>query len=297
MSNNKYQIKVGFLVSYDYEFIKNSLPIVYPYADYIAFAIDKDRKTWNGESFDIPDSFFEWVKSFDTEKKVHIYEDIFHIPALSTMECDTRERNLLAQFMGTGGWHLQIDSDEYFLDFEGFVRYLQTLDINKETQVFAKWITMYKKNGDDIFWINTNEVFPVASNHPKYKLARLSDSDNDVYTDFKVLHQSWARGDEEIKLKIRNWGHNTDFDAEAYYNFWKVINRQTYRYARSFHPLDPWLWPSLEYSEAKDTHILVDKVKAFLKEKEEKDKILEKVKVKDFIPPALYKIKAALLKK
>lgn len=296
MAQDKPLIKVGFLVSYDYDFIRNSLPIVYPYADQISFAIDKDRRTWNGEAFDIPDTFFDWVNDFDTEKKIHIYEDTFYMPGLSTMECDTRERNLLARFMGEGGWHLQIDSDEYFLDFEGFVRYLHTLDANKETQVFARWITMYKKNGDDVFWINTNEVFPVASNCPKYKLARLSDSDNDVYTDFKVLHQSWAREDEEIKLKIRNWGHNTDFDAEAYYIFWKAINKQTYRYARSFHPLDPWLWPSLEYFEATDIGELVIKVKAFLKEKEEKDKASEQIKIKDFIPPVLYKIKALLKK-
>lgn len=296
MAQNKPLIKVGFLVSYDYDFIKNSLPIVYPHADQITFAIDKDRKTWNGEEFDIPDTFFEWVKEYDKENKIRIYEDVFHIPTLSTMECDTRERNLLADYMGDGGWHLQIDSDEYFLDFKGFTDYLRTLDIRKETQVFARWITMYKKNGNDIFLIDTNEVFPVAANHPKYKLARLSESTNDVYTDFHVVHQSWAREDEEIKLKIRNWGHNKDFDANAYFAFWRAINKQTYRYARSFHPLDPWLWPSLEYFETKNIDELVTKVKAFLKEKEEEKKISEKIKVKDFIPPVLYKIKTLLKK-
>jgi hypothetical protein len=33
------------------------------------------------------------------------------------MECDTRERNMLAKYMGEGGWHVQIDADEYFADF------------------------------------------------------------------------------------------------------------------------------------------------------------------------------------
>lgn len=296
MNQNKPLIKVGFLVSYDYDYIRNSLPIVYPHADQIAFAVDKDRKTWKGEKFDIPESFFEWVKEYDSENKVRIYEDVFHMPNLSAMECETRERNLLSKFMGTEGWHLQIDSDEYFLNFKGFVDYLYTLDSNVETQVFARWITMYKKNGNDIFWINTNEVFPVASIHPKYKLARLSESNNDIYTDFKVLHQSWARDDEEIKLKIRNWGHNTDFDAEAYFSFWKAINKQTYRYARSFHPLDPWLWPSLEYAEASDIDGLVSQVKVYLKQREEEKKASEKIRITDIIPPVLYKIKALLKK-
>ncbi len=64
MTNNKPLIKVGMLISYDYMYIKDSLPRIYPYVDYIAFAIDKDRKTWGGENFDIPDAFFEWVKDF-----------------------------------------------------------------------------------------------------------------------------------------------------------------------------------------------------------------------------------------
>lgn len=294
--NTTPQIKVGLLVSYDYIYIKDSLPRIYPYADTISLAIDKDRKTWSGESFEIEDSFFDWIKEFDKDNKIRIYEDSFYVPTLSTIECDTRERNMLAQFMGEGGWHLQIDSDEYFLNFEKFVDYLRTLDISKETQVFARWITMYKKIGNDYFFINTNEVFPVASNKPSYICARMSKSDNNIYTDFKALHQSWARSDEEIKLKIRNWGHNTDFDVEAYYLFWKAINRQTYKYARSFHPLDSWLWPSLEYFEVQSIEELVGKVNTFLIEKEKEQKQKEKITLKDFVPVALYKIKALLSK-
>jgi len=41
----KREIKVGMLVSYDYESIKNSLPPVYDYADRIVLAVDKDGKT------------------------------------------------------------------------------------------------------------------------------------------------------------------------------------------------------------------------------------------------------------
>lgn len=293
---NKPVIKVGFLISYDYEYIKNSLPRIYPYTDYIAFAIDKDRKTWSGERFELPDTFFEWVKEFDTDKKIHIYEDSFYVPTLTAIECDSRERNLLAKFMGEGGWHIQIDSDEYFLNFKEFVDYIKTLDINKDTQVYARWITMYKKNQEDFFLIRTNESFPLVANNPNYKLARLSDSKNNIYTDFEVLHQSWARSDNEIKQKLSNWGHKTDFDVDSYYQFWKAINKQTYKYARSFHPLDPWLWPNLEYFKAKNIDELVDQVNSFLKEKERNEKQSNKIKIKDFVPPVLYKIKALLSK-
>lgn len=287
-------IKVGFLVSYDYKYLENSLLRVYPYADYIAIAVDKERKTWNGETFDIPISFFEWIKEIDTKNKIHIYEDIFSVSELTPMECETRERNMLAQFMGSGGWHVQVDSDEYFFDFGGFCNYLRSLDINRKVNIFGRWITIFKQNGNDFFLVKTNETFPVATNTPQYIYARMTDKNNNLYTDYQVLHQSWARDDDEILQKLRNWGHKNDFDIESYYNFWKNIDKCTYRYARSFHPLDPWLWPSLEYFEATNINELITKVSHFLEERKKEETLSKKLKIEDFVPPVLYKLKALL---
>lgn len=296
MIKNNMPIKVGMLLSYDYEFVENSLPLLYPYADYIALAVDKDRKTWSGELFEIPDSFFTWLKKFDTDNKIHIYEDSFHVPSLKAIECDTRERNMLAKFMGEGGWHLQIDSDEYFIDFEKFIKYLKTLDISTPTLVHARWMTMFKKINHNYFLIRTNERFPVATNNPHYSIVRHSECQTNIYTDFEVLHQSWARDENEIKQKLRNWGHNVDFDVDSYYQLWKTINRQTYKYIKSFHPLDPWLWPSLEYFEAKNIKELTEIVNSFIKETDYKKLEAEKIKLRDFIPTALYKIKSRFVK-
>ena len=71
------KIQVGYLVSYDYELLKNSLPTIYKEADGVFLAIDKNRRTWNGEYFTINDSFFEWIREFDVDKIVVIYEDDF----------------------------------------------------------------------------------------------------------------------------------------------------------------------------------------------------------------------------
>ena len=46
-------IKVGYLVSYDYELIFNSLPTIYNDADSIYLAIDENRSTWSGNNFTI----------------------------------------------------------------------------------------------------------------------------------------------------------------------------------------------------------------------------------------------------
>ena len=119
------KIQVGFLVSYDYELLKNSLPRVYEESDTIILAIDKERKTWNGDSFSINDSFFAWIKEIDILNKVSIYEDDFYVADLSTMECEVRERKMLSEKMGIGNWLIQLDADEYFIDFEGFVNVVE----------------------------------------------------------------------------------------------------------------------------------------------------------------------------
>lgn len=291
---NNEPIKVGTLVSYDYHYLKNALPIIYPYADSITLALDKNRQTWSGETFDIPTSFFDWIKEFDIDKKIHIYEDVFYVSELSSIECDTRERNLLAKAMGEGGWHLQIDSDEYFIDFAGFVNYLHQLDFTKRTSVYAEWITLYKKDETGFFYIDGSEVFPVATNQPDYIMARKLSYSDAVYTNFKVLHQSWARGDDEILFKLKNWGHKTDFNVDSYYSFWKSIDRYTYKYIRSFHPLDGWLWPSLEYVESLEIDMLIDEVKLKLEQKTDAKHQEKKISIKDWIPVALYKIKDKL---
>jgi len=99
MTNTLPLIKVGFLLSYDYDFLRTSLPLVYKEADVIALAKDYQCRTWSGNQFIISDNFFEWLKKFDTENKIKIYEDDFYRPELSLIENDTRERNMLAAFL------------------------------------------------------------------------------------------------------------------------------------------------------------------------------------------------------
>ena len=117
------KIQVGFLVSYDYDLLRNAIPLVYDFADSIFLAIDIDRKTWNGESFNIENDFFGWIKEIDIKDKIIIYEDNFYQPNLTTMQCEVRERKLLANKMGIGNWIVQLDADEYFINFARFARF------------------------------------------------------------------------------------------------------------------------------------------------------------------------------
>lgn len=265
-------IKVGYLVSYDYKYLEYSLPFVYEYADSINIAIDKDRKTWSGGNFDLPASFFEWLEKYDTDNKIRIYEDSFYVPQLTPMECDTRERNMLADFMGEGGWHIQVDSDEYFVDFRSFVEYLKSLDIRVPVSIFAEWITIYRQKDKDYFIIDSNEMFALATNSPNYSNARRQENIKEVYTTFKVLHQSWGRSEDEMEQKLKNWSHTADFNTKSYFDLWKVIDKHTYKYLHNFHPLYGPDWKELEYVEADNIKELIEKVNEMQKAKVDKDK-------------------------
>lgn len=279
---NQELIKVGYLVSYDFKYMENSLPTVYEYADQITLAIDKDYTTWSGQKFEVPESFFEWVKNFDVKHKIKIYTESFYVPELSAMECETRERNLLAKFMGDGGWHIQVDCDEYFLDFKAFVNFLKSLDMNNETTIYAEWITIFKYDESDMFIIDANEVFPLGTNKPIYKVARTTKKQTNIYTDFKVLHQSWGRSEEELSQKLSTWGHKEDFNTDAYFDLWKAINKYTYKYIYNFHPLDDGTWRFLECIEAKNIEELISKMQILKNQEEDHCNIKQIKKRKGF---------------
>ncbi|RAJ25582.1 hypothetical protein [Pedobacter cryoconitis] len=240
-------IKAGYLIAYDYEFVKNSLPRVYDHVSEIIFAVDIDRKTWSGVDFVIPDEFWDWVSAFDTGDKITIYQDNFYIPELSQINCDTRERNMLAEKMGQCDWYIQIDSDEYFVDFGAFVQKLENYKPTEPTTVKCTVAALYKQVSSGFLVVNkSTETLCFATNNPVYDMARDNTSGNKyVYWDDLVLHQSWARNPEEIKLKLRSWGHSPDFDIESYYNLWNAVDEFNCYCLRNFHPFTPEMWPEL----------------------------------------------------
>lgn len=263
MKNNE-KIKIGYLVAYDYEYLKNSLPTIYPFADQIILAIDINRKTWAGQSFDIPIAFFNWITQIDVDHKIKVYEDEFAIPGLASMESEVRARNMLAKYLGNGGWHIQIDVDEFFVDFGNFIQYLKSLDFSKPISVFAKWITIFKQENEDFFLIEPSERFPLATNLPFYVNGRLQDkSVKPIYTDFAAIHQSWGRSYDDMQKKLTNWSHKDDFitfENESYFSLWRVIDKHNYKYIRDFHPLYDSIWLGLTHVQATDIDDLIRKI-------------------------------------
>ncbi|MEJ2882486.1 hypothetical protein [Pedobacter sp. GR22-6] len=244
-------IKVGFLISYDYEFIKISLPRVYSEVEEIYFAVDVNGLTWSGEPIVIADEFWDWVNEFDIEKKIRIYRDHFYVDGLTPMECDTRERNLLGKQMGEADWYVQIDSDEYFDDFPAFAQKLREFKPSGPVTIGCKIITLFKHVAKGyLFVAGSREVLDFATNNPIYDIARNNTSGNEqIEWEDLVLHQSWARTPEEIYLKLHNWSHKDDFNVESFFKLWNAIDEHNFHVVQNFHPLAPGIWPSLKYVE------------------------------------------------
>lgn len=297
MTNN--EIKIGYLISYDYEYVKNSLPLLYNDVDYIAIAVDINRKTWVGKSFDIPDSFFEWLKSFDTEQKIHLYEDDFCDLNLTPMQCETRERNMLSQFMGVGGWHVQIDTDEYFIDFKGFKNYVtQYMDYDTEQVLLVPFYTIFKEDSTGFFVVkDAHEYVPVAFNNPKFIRARYTACTNTHVVPSPVLHQSWAKDENQIRKKIENWGHKNDFDTEKYFQLWNFVDSYTYKHLKNLHPLAENGWESLEYIKTTKIPELIEFLKQQEAERSQQVQTQPKLKGSDFLPPIYYRLKRVLKRK
>ncbi|KAF2342023.1 hypothetical protein [Flavobacterium tistrianum] len=257
-------IKVGYLVSYDYHMFLTSVKQLYNYVDKIVIGIDCNYKTWSGNSFEIPDSFFQEVKAFDTKNIIEFYFDNFYIPSLNPTQCESRERNMILKKLGRG-WKLQLDVDEYIYDFEKLYKYLNKywyLNIFPNVTpicIQGKLVTLYKQLNDGYLFIDNKEQFPFITNQLLNSHTRRNDNIRNYYSEVNVIHQSWARSEGEIVQKITNWGHRDDFDTQKYFHFWKSLSSLNYKNYTNIHPLLPKVWNRLHFLPAESIDEFIDK--------------------------------------
>jgi hypothetical protein len=249
-------IKVGFCVAYDWYYLVNAIPLIYKDADSIHLFVDKNRIGWSGVKFEFDEEkFYDTIQSLDSNSKILIHQESFFVDTNSPTQNEVYQRNRMAEIMGDGGWHIQLDCDEYFVHFHEFVKYLNNLGaINRvKTNICCPMITLYKRVDKGYLYVKNHpshhEFFPIATTQPLYSYGRTNGYFN-ICTNFCIIHQSWAREEHEIVAKVKTWGHANDFDSQSYLDFWKSINLSSYASARNFHPLKPNVWESLRFIEA-----------------------------------------------
>jgi len=253
-------------VAYDWRMLRLSLPLIYEHADVICLSLDKNRVSWSGEKFRFEDEAFrEFLRGIDKYRKIAVMEDNFYLSELSPAQNEVRQRNKMAEFLAPGGWHIQLDADEYFVHFSSFVEYLNKLPLYQyRFNVCCPLITLFKKTENGYLFVNPErtgnvEYIQIASLHPSYQHGRRNIHFN-KYVNFPIVHQSWARSEMEILQKLNSWGHVNDFDTKKYFDFWKSLNDQTYQSIRNFHPIRPTQWPSLRFVEATSVEEYINKL-------------------------------------
>jgi hypothetical protein len=298
------EIKVGILVSYDYQNIKNSLPRVYHYADKITLAVDKDGLTWSGNPVYIEPEFWNWIENFDSDKKITVYKDSFYVEGLSSYQCDTRERIMLGKFMGDGGWHVQVDADEYFVDFKHFVDFLHYLDKKKKNVdcVFMEWVVLFKQTSNGYLFINNVNLgggnapgTALATTRPQdYACCRIISNPKKIVYPQRIVHDTLSRTEEGVLTKFGNWGHKDGFDTEAYFHFWKAINEKNYMFVRNFGSIPEAHYDRLAFVKAQNIDELMDffsnKDNAALLKVPKKDHLLVKI-AKLCVPPIVGEVR------
>lgn len=250
------EIQVGFLMSYDYKLLKNSIPLVYNESDSIIIALDDNLRTWTGEKFEVDDDFFQWLKSFDTENKISIYRDDFFDPGLTAMENEVKERKMLASKMGIGNWIIQLDSDEYFVDFKKFTeelrlrnKYLNNPGEN-QIQIAGYYINLYKYTEDGILYVSKSRNQKFATNYPGYVTGRNTNKQV-IYIPVIVIHECLSRSEEEIRTKFANWGHSHQVDIDGFLEKWRKVDHSNYDQFENFFYLEPEKWKKLNYVKGK----------------------------------------------
>jgi len=151
---------------------------------------------------------------------------------------------MLARQCKPGSWIIQIDSDEQALNAKDFRAWMQTADREKDVQ--AKWITVFKCFGDQCLVVNEPDgrVAVGTTQAGCYNNARETGRPK-VPSNLLLLHFSWGRTRDELAQKLGNWGHSQDFDTAKFLEFWDSVDLSNFRQVKNFHPLYPPLWTGL----------------------------------------------------
>src|SRR5690606_20972785 len=187
----------------------------------------------------------------DVENKISIFEDRFYRPGLTTMECEVLERRLLAKQMGIGNWIVQLDADEYPIDFKAFVSTLHKYDSylddpkSNKIQIATFLVNIYKLEDNGFLYIDEPTKCITATNYSNYKGGR-NTKERIIYTKHLMLHETLTRDEQELAFKFKNWGHNKQLNPH-FMEKWKLANSQNYKQLSDLFYLEPHKWKRLNF--------------------------------------------------
>jgi hypothetical protein len=250
-------VKTGICVAYDWEYLQFSLPPIYSLVDSICLSVDEHCRSWNGNSFAFDwQQFYSLIDAIDTDKKIHVLKESFFDPRRTPIENECYQRKKMADFLGPADWWMQIDTDEIFINANQFIRLLEKYKGGKRPlNIHGIWINLIKQT-EGGFIYSVLKTPPLATNHPIYEYGRTNGHFN-IHTDSFLAHITWARPEEEVYYKLKNWGHSHEFNGMSFFKIWQALDDHNWIYIKDFHPMNKGAIPNLNFHKAADINEFV----------------------------------------
>ena len=158
--------------------------------------------------------------------------------------------------MGIGNWLIQLDADEYFLNFKEFTTFLKNNNkyvkpsYKKEIQISAYLVNIYKFVEDGFLYVDEPTRCLTATNKPNYKVGR-NTRKRIIYTNNLILHETLSRSEEELEMKLKNWGHKNELNSQ-FLAKWKIASKENFMDLKDVFYIEPEKWKSLNYVVGKN---------------------------------------------
>ena len=177
----------------------------------------------------------------------------FYVEGFTTMQCEVRQRKMLSEKMGIGNWLIQLDADEYFLDFKAFIDTLRQYDSylkqpkNNQIQFSTFLVNIYKQVEGGFLYIDEATKCMTATNYPSYKTGR-NTKKRIIYTKHLMFHETLSRDEKELEFKFNNWGHKGETNP-FFMEKWKSASKDNYKDLTDLFYLEPHKWKKLNYAK------------------------------------------------
>jgi len=236
------KISVITLLSYDADYLPNSISSYYNYVDEIIIGLDKDRITWSKNKFTFDeDALHSKLKAIDSDNKITIIEEDFHKFDVA-IDNDNYERNLLKSFC-TNDIIMSFDADEELLNAKNFFyNFMPIYQDYLHKDLMFKWVLPYKQIGDQTLVIanNDNSLFLgdiqgfSTNKNSVYNYCRWTNNKDQLLSPLCVLHWSFCRKEDDLNMKLNNFGHSDRTKNDPFFNVWKGITLENYDNLRNF---------------------------------------------------------------
>lgn len=231
------------LISYDAEYLPESIKSYYEYIDEIVLGLDKDRISWSGNTFKFDeDKLWSELKKIDTADKIHVVEGNFH-ESKTPIENDNMERNFLKE-QCKHDWIFSIDADEVLVNPKEF--FLQWCPIvapyRHKIDIAFTWFLPFKEFENDYLmianpdnrWFKGDTQGFVSTKDKTYTYCRWSNNKRIVVSPLAVMHWSFCRTESSLQVKLNNFGHSDKTKDDPFFNNWKVANLENYHALTNF---------------------------------------------------------------